>query len=105
METTTHTPGTWMLNRVKARVDAPCGLPVCKLLWPTSKRTEVETKANGLLIETAPELLKAGKRVTNAFSVYGASKFFMDETRARQECEAAMLALDAAIAKATGRTG
>jgi len=45
------TPGPWAVNPAMAQVDAmPSTLPVCKLLWPTTKRTEAETWANGQLI-------------------------------------------------------
>ena len=55
-----HTPGPWAVNPVNAQVDAmPSTLPVCKLLWPTKKRSEAETFANANLISAAPELLAA----------------------------------------------
>jgi len=57
------TSGPWAVNPVMAQVDAmPSALPVCKLLWPTTKRTEAETWANGQIIaacdpDTIRELL------------------------------------------------
>jgi len=55
------TPGPWAVNPVMAQVDAmPSTLPVCKLLWPTTKRTEEETWANGQLIAACdPDTIRA----------------------------------------------
>lgn len=44
-----HTPGPWAVNPINAQVDAfkdgeP--IPVCRLLWPTTERSEAETEAN-----------------------------------------------------------
>jgi hypothetical protein len=38
-------------------------VPVCQLLWPTTKRSEEETWANGYLIAASPKLLAALKRL------------------------------------------
>lgn len=57
-----HTPGPWATNPVNAQVDAfDTGAPVavCRLLWPTKKRSEAETEANARLIASAPEMLMA----------------------------------------------
>lgn len=63
--TTTHTPGPWAVNPIKAQVDAfATGDPVavCQMLWPTEERTEAETEANGRLVAAAPDMLAALKR-------------------------------------------
>lgn len=54
------------------------------------------------LLAQRDELLAAGQRVTRAFKALGVSRRFSDELEARAECERAMVALDAAIAKAEG---
>ena len=62
---TKHTSGPWVVHPIRAEVNAPVIgedgdlLPVCKLLWPTTERTEVETLANAELIAAAPELYRA----------------------------------------------
>ena len=55
------TPGPWAVNPALAQVDAmPSTLPVCKLLWPTTKRTEAETWANGQIIAACdPDTIRA----------------------------------------------
>lgn len=55
------------------------------------------------LLAQRDELLAAGQRVTRAFRALGVSRRFSDELEARAECERAMVALDAAIAKIEGR--
>ena len=42
-------------------------------------------------------LVEAGERVTAAFRAHGKAHGIVDDARTRQECEAAMLALDAAL--------
>jgi len=54
-----HTPGPWSVNPKAALIDAPDGESICLLRWPTTVRTEVETKANATLIAAAPDLLEA----------------------------------------------
>ena len=62
---TKHTPGPWVVHPIRAEVNAPVIgedgdlLPVCKLLWPTTERTEEETLANAELIAAAPDLYRA----------------------------------------------
>ena len=55
-----HTPGPWAVNPVRAQVDAldprHGPVPVCRLLWPTERRTEEETEANARLIAAAPDM-------------------------------------------------
>ncbi len=55
---TKHTPGPWVVNPVRAQVDATHA-PICQLLWPTRMRSEDETESNARLIAAAPELLAA----------------------------------------------
>ena len=94
-----HTPGPWAVNPFRTTVDA-CDdegpLPICKLLWPTNRRSEDETEANARLIAAAPELLEALQEL-------------MDEQngppliRDAPAWEAAMSKARAAIAKVEGR--
>jgi hypothetical protein len=54
-----HTPGPWTVNKTAALINAPDSESICLLRWPTTVRTEVETKANATLIAAAPDLLDA----------------------------------------------
>lgn len=58
--------------------------------WPTGQLREAR--------DAAANLAHAGRRVTDAFRALGTARGALAESRARQECEAAMLALDAALA-------
>ena len=59
-----HTPGGWIVYPFKAfvlpadRLD-PDDAPICAMLWPTDKRSEEETQANGRLIAAAPTMYAA----------------------------------------------
>jgi hypothetical protein len=73
-----HTPGPWVVHFSRAQVDAFDGedgqpLPVCKLLWPTTERSEAETYVNAKLIAASPDLLAACKRALAVFRAQGES--------------------------------
>ena len=53
---TKHTPGPWTVNTVSALIDAPDGESLCLMRWPTTHRSEDETKANARLIAGSPSL-------------------------------------------------
>ncbi len=104
---TKHTPGPWTIEPSWAD---RCGGSVAIANrdhpgedWDVCSVHSSE--ANTHLIASAPELLAAATRVTDAFKAHGKAVGIVDDNRTSQECEAVMLALDAAIAKATGRTG
>lgn len=113
-----HTPGPWSLDEYISGRGAGPGVPACAVMCPNNNQVvceipdycaypeEVENnKANARLIAAAPELLAASKRVTAAFRAMGESRSLLASIFAlRAECEASVLALDAAIAKATGET-
>ena len=50
------------------------------------------------------ELIEAGKRVTQAFRDLGASRSMSSDLLCRRECEAAMVAFDAALARCGGQS-
>lgn len=50
------TPGPLFVNDINAIVEDADGVPTCKLLWPTTLRTEEETRANANLYAIAPEM-------------------------------------------------
>lgn len=53
------TPGPWGIDPFVAQVnEIKTGEPICKLLWPTDKRSEEETRRNAELIAEAPQLAK-----------------------------------------------
>ena len=52
--------------------------------------------------QSVHELIEAGERVTAAFRSLGTARGVVTTAKAAAECEAAMLALDAAIGNATG---
>ena len=66
------------------------GDPICKLRWPTTLRTEDETRANANLIAASPELLKAC--------------MMMDKAMNEQQVDKALDFVKSAIAKAKGQT-
>lgn len=48
-----HTPGPWTVNTASALIDAPDGESLCLMRWPTTHRSEDETKANARQIADA----------------------------------------------------
>ncbi|MCL6710484.1 hypothetical protein M8R20_46180 [Pseudomonas sp. R2.Fl] len=100
-----YTPGPWVVYpetngmEICAVAMAP-GLPIRQLIArPVLGENWI---ANARLIACAPTLLEAAQRVTAAFRSLGESRSLIADFELHKECEAAMLALDAAISRATG---
>lgn len=56
------TPGPWGIDPFVAQVnEIATGEPICQMLWPTNKRSEMETRANAELIAMVPELIQKVK--------------------------------------------
>jgi hypothetical protein len=110
-----HTPGPWAVEPYShgagdVRVSGPRYLPrprfgsvamaLANLAGPMNADCIAEMHANARLIAAAPDLLAAAERVTAAFRALGTTTNVSDQMQAHQECEAAMVALDAAIKQA-----
>lgn len=104
MSTSKHTPGPWAVNPFAAQVDAfnrvDGGVTICLLLWPTAKRSEAETAANGNLISAAPELLQELKNARRYIVVHRNELGEVINDDAVTDLER----IDAAIAKAEGQS-
>ena len=57
MSTTTHTPGPWRFDNVRATIRNPDGEPVVVLIF-CGDDSMAQEDANGRLIAAAPELLR-----------------------------------------------
>lgn len=94
-----HTPGPWYKDGHEVKVRKPerehlgDGAPetICEMLSSVSPE---ETRANQMLIVSAPDLLDALKRVREAFYVAGTSKALRAAFNGTREL----------VAKAEGRT-
>ena len=65
---TKFTEGPYSVDEFAAIVNAPDGTPVCKMLWPTTIRSEQETKANAELFAKAPEMYESLKNFVECWS-------------------------------------
>ena len=104
-----YTPGPWWADasrygtvyiEANAVIDKRLLQEICAVGPTESGRGQ--QLANARLIAAAPTLLEAAQRVTAAFRSLGESRSLIADFELHKECEAAMLALDAAISRATG---
>jgi hypothetical protein len=104
-----YTPGPWVVYTADGSlgtVETADGAVVVAQAQQVSAKDQLagspERFANARLIASAPTLLEAAQRVTAAFRSLGQSRSLIADFELHKECEAAMLALDAAISRATG---